>query len=167
MLTILQISTVILAALTMLPAVAHALELPGKKRLNKDAYFAVQRIYYPGFTIAGMMEPLAIVATVALIIVTPAGTDLWLAIVALIGLGAMHAVYWLVTHPMNHVWLSGEKLGGAGAGFFAIGSGGTAERRAGDWTALRDRWEHSHVARAALSSMAFVALVIAVSSVGD
>src|SRR5688500_18585260 len=98
MLTGLQILAVILAALTMLPAVAHALELPGKKRLGKDAYFAVQGIYYPGFTIAGAMEPLAIIATISLIVVTPTGIDLWLAVLALIGLGAMHTIYWLVTH---------------------------------------------------------------------
>jgi hypothetical protein len=30
------------------PALAHALELPGKMRLTKDAYFAMQHIYYPG-----------------------------------------------------------------------------------------------------------------------
>jgi hypothetical protein len=167
MLTALQILSVILAALTMLPAVAHALELPGKKRLDKDAYFAVQGIYYPGFTIAGAMEPVAIIVTIAVIAVTPGATDLWLAIVALIGLGAMHAVYWLFTHPVNRVWLSGQKLGSAGAGFFSVSSGEAAGGGGGDWTALRDRWERSHVARAALSSMAFVALVIAVSNVGD
>jgi hypothetical protein len=32
---------------------AHALELPGKLRLDRDAYLAVQTIHYPGFTIVG------------------------------------------------------------------------------------------------------------------
>jgi hypothetical protein len=29
-----------------------------------------------------------------------------------------------------------------------------------DWTAARDRWEYSHVARAALGAVSFIALVI-------
>lgn len=32
-----------------------------------------------------------------------------------------------------------------------------------DWTALRDRWEYSHAARAALALVSLIALVIAVS----
>lgn len=31
------------------------------------------------------------------------------------------------------------------------------------WTALRDRWEYSHVARAGLAFASFVALVVAIS----
>jgi hypothetical protein len=57
LLDIMQVVTVVLVALAMIPAVAHALELPGKMRLSKDIYFAVQRIYYPGFTFAGIAEP--------------------------------------------------------------------------------------------------------------
>jgi hypothetical protein len=67
MVSVLQVATVVLAALAMVPAVAHALELPGKMRLSKDAYFAVQRIYYPGFTIAGIAEPASIISTIMLL----------------------------------------------------------------------------------------------------
>ena len=31
---------------------AHALELPGKLRLDETSYRAVQGIYYPGFTVS-------------------------------------------------------------------------------------------------------------------
>jgi hypothetical protein len=48
MVTTLQVITLMLVALAMAPAVAHALEFPGKKRLSKDAYLTVQGIYYPG-----------------------------------------------------------------------------------------------------------------------
>ena len=37
--------------------VAHVFEFPGKMRLAKSDYFSVQRIYYPGFTFAGVSEP--------------------------------------------------------------------------------------------------------------
>jgi hypothetical protein len=35
-----------------------------------------------------------------------------------------------------------------------------------EWTARRDQWEYSHVARAGLAAMSFVALTIAVSGGG-
>ena len=54
-----QALTVILIACALAPGLAHALELPCKLRLTKEAYFAMQPIYYPGFTIAGMSELLA------------------------------------------------------------------------------------------------------------
>lgn len=133
----------------MVPALAHALELPGKLRLTKDAYFAVQPIYYPGFTIAGISEPVAIISTIILVALTAWGSaDFWLTLVALLGLIGMHAVYWLFTHPVNNFWLQGEKLSGLGSGFFSLGSaskrGRQCETRPVDWTDLRDRWEYSH-----------------------
>jgi hypothetical protein len=168
---VLQVLSLILVVLAMVPALAHALELPGKLRLTKDAYFAVQPIYYPGFTIVGISEPVAIISTIILLVVTPRGSAaFWLTLVALLGLLSMHAVYWLFTHPVNNFWLQGEKLSGLGSGFFSLGSaskrGGQSATGAVDWTALRDRWEYSHVARAGLAFLSFIALVIALSSAG-
>ncbi|CAN5853005.1 hypothetical protein BH20PSE1_BH20PSE1_12420 [soil metagenome] len=53
MFSVLQVLTVILVAVAMALALAHALELPGKMRLDKETYYAMQPIYYPGFTIGG------------------------------------------------------------------------------------------------------------------
>ena len=78
MLQALQVLTILLTAIVLTTALAHALELPGKLRLSKEQYLAVQRIYYPGFTIAGAAEPLAIVAALALTIATPPGSARWL-----------------------------------------------------------------------------------------
>jgi len=172
MVDVLRTLTLILVALAMVPAVAHALELPGKLRLSKDGYFAVQPIYYPGFTIAGTSEPLAIVAVAILIVVTPrTGFRFWLTIASLIGLLMMQAVYWLRTHPINRVWLQGKTLGRAGSNFFGVAARpdrdhDDAARNAPEWTALRDQWEYSHVARAGLAAVSFVALTIAVSGGG-
>jgi hypothetical protein len=55
------------------PAIAHALELPGKMRLAQHDYLVVQRVYYPGFTDAGIAEPSAIVAAAILPFSTPVG----------------------------------------------------------------------------------------------
>lgn len=160
----LALASLILVVVAMTPSLAHALELPGKLRLAQDQYLAVQTIYYPGFTIAGIAEPLAIVSTVILLLRTPAGgLDFWLTAASLLGLVGMHAVYWLVTHPVNKFWVKGAQLGAAGAGFFSLGSAGSGS---GDWRKLRDRWEYSHVARAALAAASFLALGLAISTDG-
>jgi hypothetical protein len=159
----LTILAVMLVALTMALSLAHALEYPGKMRLTKEHYLAVQPIYYPGFTFAGIGEPLAIAATFAAAILTPresaAFWPWWIAFAATL---LAHGTYWLVTHPVNNFWLRDVKLGGAGTGFFGFGFlGGKIDRS--DWTALRDRWEFSHIARAAFAGAGLLAAVIAVS----
>jgi hypothetical protein len=61
---ILEVITIFLVAIAMSMAVAHALEFPGKLRLDHKTYATVQTIYYPGFTVAGVGEPLAAVCGV-------------------------------------------------------------------------------------------------------
>jgi hypothetical protein len=170
--TTMLIACVILAAVAMLPAVAHALELPGKMRLERDVYLAVQRIYYPGFTIAGFGELAAVVASLVVLPLAPRGSvEYWLSSAAFIALFVMHAVYWMVTRPVNKFWMNPEQLGAAGKSFFSAGrEGGLAAYRVDDaarWTELRNRWEYSHVVRAILAALAFVALVIALSRAGE
>lgn len=163
MLTVLQVLAVMLVAVAMALALAHALELPGKLRLTKNAYYAVQPIYYPGFTIGGFAEPVGIILTIILLFVTPSGSAaFWLTLAAFAGLASMQAVYWIFTHPVNKFWLAEEKLSGAASGFFSLGKKQGGGRPA-DWMELRDRWEYSHVARAGLSFASLLALVIAVS----
>jgi hypothetical protein len=159
MLQTLQVLTVMFAAFTMAQMLAHALEFPGKRRLDRDTYLKVQAIYYPGFTIGGVFEPLSVIATFALLLFTPFGTaSFWLTALAFAGLGLAHAIYWVVTHPVNKVWVKGETLSKSGGAFFAAGN----TTATGDWTELRDRWEWSHVVRAALAVASLIALVIAV-----
>ena len=154
-----EIVTVLIVSIVMAMSLAHVLEYPGKLRLNRDAYFAVQTIYYPGFSIAGICEPLSIAVVLALLVATPAlSMKFWLVLVALIALIAMHVVFWLVTQPVNKYWLASEKIGAAGARFFAVEA--TRGRVMPDWTSLRDRWECPHLARAAFCVTAFVALTI-------
>lgn len=70
---VLAILSLLLVAITMGLSLAHALELPGKLRLDEAAYKKVQEIYYPGFTIGGIAEPAGIVALAALLYLTPYG----------------------------------------------------------------------------------------------
>ena len=164
MVGVLQILTLLAVAVTMALALAHALELPGKMRLSKEAYYTVQPIYYPGFTFAGFAEPFGLLLTILLLVVTPLGTvNFWLTLAALAGLIAVQAVYWLFTHPVNKFWLQDEKLSRAGSSFFSFAANAEQSPPAA-WTELRDRWEYSHVARAVLACASFSALAIAISS---
>ncbi len=167
MFDLLQVLTVLIVFLAATPAMAHALELPGKMRLNKDAYFAIQRIYYPGFTFAGIAEPAGVISTLSLLFLMPVrNVDFWLTFVALAGLIGMQAVYWVVTHPVNRFWVEGQQLSRAGRGFFSFAAapraGSEGDTYPVEWTKLRDRWEYSHVVRAGLSTMSLIALVMAI-----
>jgi hypothetical protein len=130
MFSMLQVLTVLLVAVALALALAHALELPGKLRLTKEAYFAMQPIYYPGFTIGGGIDEAGgMMATILLLCLTPLGsTDFWLTLVALLGLIGVQAVYWLFTHPVNNCWLAGENLERFSAGFFSFGAHGLGWR---------------------------------------
>jgi hypothetical protein len=157
----LKVVSVVVVAVAMNMALAHALELPGKLRLPKEQYLAVQTIYYPGFTFAGFTEPLSVMLTALLAFLAPWGSpSFWLTLGACVALTLMHAIYWVLIHPVNNFWLRDTGLQGAGKTFFAFGA---RERAQMDWTYLRDRWEYSHAARAGLALLALVLLVSAVT----
>jgi hypothetical protein len=58
-----------------------------------------------------------------------------------------------------------------GSGFFALGSGNRSsqagERAVDEWVSFRNRWEYSHVFRAALSTVALISLIVAVAVRGN
>jgi hypothetical protein len=160
MLHAVQVVAIVWIALAMAPALAHAFEFPGKKRLGRDQYVMVQGIFYPGFTLLGLSEPAALIATLVLLIITPRhGLPFLLTALALACLLGMQAIYWIFTHPTNRYWLagSGTTMGTAGRRFFAAGSA----TYTADWTKLRDRWEYSHMARAALAFLSLVLITLA------
>ena len=159
MMQALQIAALFLVAAAWAFAFAHAAEMPGKMRLDRRTYLAVQTIYYPGFTIGGASEPLAVVLLAVLLGLTPAESGaFWWTALALAATAATHLVFGHVTQPVNRLWLHEQEMGAAGSAFFATG---TAPPGAG-WKKLRDRWERSHLVRAALMTLAFVAMTVAV-----
>ena len=160
----LQVITVVTVAVAMALALAHALELPGKRRLTREQYLAVQPIYYPGFTFGGIAEPLGLLLLIALLLLAPAvTTPFWLTTGALAALAAMHVAYWLLTHPVNNFWLADQELRGISARFFLFDPLKRDNSAKPDWTVLRDRWELSHVVRAAFGIASLVLLVTAVA----
>lgn len=159
---VLFIMAIVLAGLVTAPALAHVLEMPGKMRLSEAEYRIVQRIYYPGFTLAGMAEVGAPIVTLALLFLVPGGSlAFYLLFIAFVAYVVIQAVFWLVTQPVNRSWISSMKLGGAGARLF----GAAPERRpAAGFDELRARWEYSHVARAALSVLGLIAIALAAAA---
>lgn len=160
----LQVVTIVVVSVAMALSLAHALELPGKLRLSKEYYLVTQQIYYPGFTYGGLAEPIGLVLLLVLLFVaTPAGPKFWLTTAAFLAFLLMHATYWLITHPVNNFWLKDFQPEKLAKGFFSFDPLGNVERlRTADWTALRDRWEYSHVLRAALALLSLVLLVASV-----
>jgi hypothetical protein len=141
---------------------AHALEWPGKARLNKDQYLVVQTVYYPGFTIGGFIGEFGGLLVTGALVVLAAGTPIfWLVLLGFLALAATHLVYWVLTHPINKAWVG--DLGGVSGRFFSIGTLGRGGQPI-DWTVLRDRWELSHAVRAALSGLSLVLLVTALAT---
>lgn len=163
MLDVALLTAVVLVAIAMALSLAHALEMPGKKRLDRETYYEVQSIYYPGFTFGGAVGEFGgMFATLAVLFLVPLATaDFWLALAAFVALVAMQGIYWLFTHPVNRFWVEGEKLDRVSAGFFALGASRAelGATKTPQWTELRDRWEHSHVARAVLGALSFVMLL--------
>ena len=157
--TILSLTALLLVAVTMGLSLAHALEFAGKLRLDEQTYRAVQAIYYPGFTIGGLVGEFGgMLALVVFLLLTPTATERFWWIAAALGFLLIgHATYWLVTHPVNAAWLKDTTLSGAGALFFGLFS-----VQAADWRHMRDVWEYSHVARAALHMLSFLCVALAV-----
>lgn len=149
------LACLLLVGIAMALSLAHVAELPGKMRLDRETYLAVQQIYYPGFTIGGIAEPLGALAVLALLILTPLpGVRLWWAVLALGCLVGMQLVFWFVTQPVNAAWTRDMNLQGPGGLFFSL----FPVEISGDWTRLRDIWEYSHVSRALLGMIAFLSI---------
>lgn len=153
------LACLLLVGVAMALSLAHVAELPGKMRLDRETYFAVQQIYYPGFTIGGIAEPLGALAVLALLILTPLpGVRFWWAVLALGCVIGMQLVFWFVTQPVNAAWTRDMNLQGLSGLFFSL----FPIEISGDWTRLRDIWEYSHASRALLGMIAFLSIARAI-----
>jgi hypothetical protein len=147
-----QVTRAVLAAVAFAPALAHVLELPGKRRLARDVYLTVQ---------TDSRSPVAWAKLVGHSRRSLRSDHTrWSCSMAharsLTGFVLMQAIYWIVIHPVNKHWLKSQKLGATRARFFAVG--GLTD---GDWSELRDRWEYAHAARAAVALLGLLALSVA------
>jgi hypothetical protein len=117
----------------------------------------------------GIGEVGGLIAVLAIVFLTRQGTPaFWLRLVALAAMLGMQVVFWLFTQPVNKFWLQSTSLGSFGETLFNVGSG-TNRVRPDDpdaWKRMRDRWEYSHIVRAALAAFSFLLLVVAAVTQG-
>jgi hypothetical protein len=158
---LLTILCLFLVAMKFGTSLAHVAELPGKLRLDETTYKAVQAIYYPGFTLVGLIGELGgMIALAVLLYLTPYGTSrFWWTAAALVLLIAGHATYWLMTHPVNNFWVKDVAISGSGSIFFSIFAG----RPTGDWTELRNVWELSHAIIFGFVTLSLISIAVATS----
>jgi hypothetical protein len=135
----LQIAAIVLVALCLVPEGAHLFEMRGKMGLDREAYFATQRIYR-GWALFGIAEVLAVLATGTLAFVQRgsavafrgAGLSCALLVVALV-------LFLAYVFPAN-----------------AVTKDWTFEPP--NWEALRRQWETVHAIDAVLTFAAFLLL---------
>jgi hypothetical protein len=133
--------SLLLATLAMMPAAAHALELPNKIGLSGIEYLTVQQLYR-GWAFARLIVAAALASMIVLLfMVRELPTAFALAWVAFLCLAGTQLVFWIFTQPVNRVTANWTFL-------------------PGDWSELRRRWEYSHAASAALNLAALVALIV-------
>jgi hypothetical protein len=162
MFVVLQIVSALLVSVAMALAVAHALDVSGKLRFDREHFDAPQSTYQPRFTVAGLVgEVGGAGATLLLILATPTeSASLGWTVAALLSLAAMHATYWLLAHPANQFWLvrhHGPSI--APVGFFATHPLPRPPAVVTNWPRSRARWEYSHIIRAVLGGISLIALV--------
>ncbi|MDF2996715.1 MAG: hypothetical protein K0R27_2352 [Xanthobacteraceae bacterium] len=159
-----EVLTVVIVACAMALAFAHALELPGKLRLDELGYRTVQTIYYPGFTLGGAAEPAAMLATFLLLLTKPLGsTPFWLMLFGLAALTFMQLIFWLMTQPVNRHWLRETQITDSAKRFFGTEDAEADALRHLGWAGLRDRWELSHVLRAIAGMVGLVFVTTAIA----
>ncbi len=139
--------TVMLAALSLAPAVGHLLELPAKMAYDGSMWLQVSQTLYGAFgTVGAAFEVGAVVSAVVLaILVRHRRPALGWTLLGAACLIVTHAAYWIWLAPVN-----------------ATVSGLTLETLPVGWMALRDQWEYTHAARAVLQTVALVALVYSI-----
>ena len=99
-----------------------------------------------------------------LLLLTPrGGAQFWLIAAALTALIVVHLIFWVMTQPVNKYWLRQTKLTASAERFFETGRSHDSTGSPPDWTVLRDRWERSHVLRAAIAMLALILLITAVA----
>jgi hypothetical protein len=136
-------AAIFFCGLALIPAAAHAMELPNKIHMVREEYLIAQKLYR-GWQFVAPVVVLALASTAVLLAhARTAGPEAQAAAcVALLCVVATQVVFWVFTFPVNRAtqnWTQAPP----------------------HWEALRRKWEYSHAASAALNLLAFGAAVLA------
>ncbi|MDF2117717.1 DUF1772 domain-containing protein [Roseiarcaceae bacterium H3SJ34-1] len=136
----LKMLALVLGALILVPSGAHLLEVTHKISMDRDTYFAVQRIY-AGWALSGIAILAAVVIDLALFF-RLRGQEPSAAFSALLSAGLIIVglvVFFIWVYPANVVTANWTT-------------------QPADWEPLRRQWEYGHVAIAIATFAAFVAI---------
>ena len=137
----LRVTSLLFAALALVPAGAHLFSMVSKLRLDAAGYLASQRAY-DGWNLFAVVVIGALLATLGLTIALNRADRSWLlAAAAFACLAGTQIIFWSFTFPAN----------AATQNWTMLPEG---------WEALRARWEYSHAASAILNAAALSLLVL-------
>lgn len=132
---ILWFITALLGALSMAPAFARFLEMPGKFSYDASLWLTISHALYTGFsTISGYCEIGAVFSAIVLVIALRRHPSAfrW-ALAGAMCFVAAHAIYWIFLAPVDVT--------------VAASTPGTPPS---NWMDLRKQWEYTHTVRAML-----------------
>ena len=137
-------AAIFFCGLALIPAAAHAMELPNKIHLNREEYLIAQKLYR-GWQFVAPVVILALASTAVLLAnASTAGAGAQAAAcAALVCVAATQAVFWMFTFPVNRATQNWTEA-------------------PAHWEALRHKWEYSHATSAVLNLVAFGAAVLSV-----
>jgi hypothetical protein len=147
MLKILRFVNLLLVALTLGMTFSHALEYPGKAKLDGVEWLTVQHNVYLAFGVVGAIIEVTAILTTWIVFAQIRSWKLARVLTLLAALCSTAAlgVWFGWVDPVNtalNAW--------------------TPENLPDNWTTFRDRWEAGHAVSAALFLLAFSALVVAI-----
>jgi hypothetical protein len=144
----LRFATLLLVALSMGMAFAHALELRPKMNYEPATYLLLHRTLYEFFgpPVGGVIEAGAVVSSVALVFgVRRRRRAFRLSAVGAVCMVTAHVIWWLRVNPVN-LAMADMSLSSPPP----------------DWTQFRNQWEYTHLARFFLQLASLSALLISV-----
>lgn len=137
----LRVTSILLAALALVPAGAHLFSMISKLRLEGADYLVSQRAY-DGWNLLGVVVIGALLSTIALTVALyRADQSYLLALLACACIAGTQLIFWGFTFPAN----------AATQNWTTLPEG---------WEGLRAQWEYSHAANALLNAAALLFLVI-------
>jgi hypothetical protein len=131
--------TLLLAALALVPGMAHLLEMYRKMQLTQESYGAVQYIY-GGWALLGVIQFAAVLSSFLLFF-------RWARLPLVLISAALQvctlAIFFIWTYPVNRITQNWSVL-------------------PVNWESLRVQWEYSHAVNAILELIAYILLLAAV-----
>ena len=140
--------SLLFAALALIPAGAHLLELPNKIGLPATDYLVVQQIYR-GWALIGIVVVGALLSTLTLVLMLYSQRKPFvLALVAFLCIVGTQVIFWTFTYPVNQQTVNWTVL-------------------PTNWQILRNQWEYSHAASAGLNLVVLISLILSVLTKDD